>query len=180
MKDNTYLSWAVIGGALCAWAAVGFFAWTIENAAKARAEGETIIQQEEIERVSASRLRVVARETEEGRAELDSLANLDVISIIEAIEAVGNAARVSIEIGQALADSAQTAERATRSVNVVVEAQGSFANLVHAASLLYSLPIPSEVTEIQIERLPSDVGGKSAGWRFVAYVRVLTTVEIST
>ncbi|RJR12905.1 hypothetical protein C4585_03020 [Candidatus Parcubacteria bacterium] len=178
MNSNTYSAWIVLGSAVCAWVAVGFFAWSIENTVASRMEGTTEAQQQEIERISTARLHAVARETVEERAALQTAANLDVISIVEAIEAVGDVARVEIEIGQALADTAETSNGVTRSVNTIIEGEGAFANLLHAASLLYSLPIPSEVKELQLERVPANEG--KIGWRLIVHMRVLTTVEIST
>lgn len=175
--NNTYSVWIVLGSAICAWVAVGFSAWSIENAATARVEGTTEVQQEEIERISVARLHAVARETVEERAALKTVADIDIISIVEAIEAVGDVARVPIEIGQALADT-ESSGGTVRSVNVVVEGEGVFANLFHAASLLYTLPIASEVTEMRFERIPADSG--KGEWRLIVHMRVFTTVEIST
>lgn len=176
--DKAHITWMVIGAALCVWAGVGLFAWTVTNAAAERAERMASLKQEEAERASAFRVHTLARETQEERNALNMLAQQDIISIIESIERVGTTARVSLEIGQALAERENTSESGIRSVNVVVDATGSFSAVMHALALLETLPLPSEITQTQLERLPGESG--KGGWRAVVHITVFTTVDISS
>jgi len=176
MKNTKYIPWLILFVAVCAWAFVAFFAWSISATKEAHASEKLDAEQQSIKSESIVRIHALARDTVEERATLNSLANLDVISIVDAIEAAGNAAHVEVEIGQALADSPGADKTNARSVNIVVEAQGSFNALMNTAALLYVLPVPSEVTQLQIERLPDSSGTRK--WRLVARILVLTTANI--
>ena len=115
---------------------------------------------------------------------LERIARTDLLSIVEAIEMVGEDADVRVGILQIAAGdpiSAASPDVPTiRPVNAVVEAQGAFGRLVHAAALLQALPFPSEVYQMQFERIPPEAGGNAGGWRFVARIRVLTIADISS
>ena len=179
-----YVPWLVLAFALIAWGAVGYFAWSVSGAEAARVSRQTALAEEAAKFESDLRMHAIARETREERAALEKIARTDLLSIVEAIEMVGEDADVRVGILQIAAGdpiSAASPDVPTiRPVNAVVEAQGAFGRLVHAAALLQVLPFPSEVYQMQFERIPPEAGGSAGGWRFVARIRVLTTADISS
>jgi len=181
---TTYVPWVVFATALLAWGFVGFFAWSLSHAEVARVAEEASVTQKTTQREAALRLHALVRDTKDARAALDSLAQTDVVSMVEALEAVGDATRAHIEIGQVLAGNflpgASPEDTSVRAITVVVEAQGTFAMIVHTAALLYSLPVPSVVDQLQLDRLPKEADTSDGPWWLVARVRVLTTAEISS
>ena len=186
--QETYLPWFILALAFAACGAVGYFAWSISDAEAARVSSEATALEEASKFEVDLRIRALARETREARNALESIARTEVISIVEAVEAVGDDAGVRFEILQVAAGTpipAAAPEVPTiRPVNIVVTAQGTFPKLVHAATLLHALPLPSEVYQMQFERIPPEAGGSAGGsaggWRFVVRVRVFTIAEISS
>lgn len=179
-----YISWIALFLALSAWGFIGTLTWSISNAKIERISEESTHEEAVGELETALRVHSLARDTKDIRGELEALVHRDAISIVEAIEAVGDDARVGIKIGQVLAEpseiAASPAAPSIRIVGVAVEILGSFSGVMHAAELLYVLPIPSTVDQLQFERLPADESTKGKEWRLVARIQVLTTADISS
>ncbi len=180
----SYVSWLSASLAFVAWAGVGFFAWSISEADSARASAEVSVGEKATEVDTTLRLHALARETKDLRATLESLTHIDVVSIVETIEAVGKDTHVALEINQVVADhplpAASPEAPPIRPVTVALEAQGTFEALLHTAALLHSLPVPSTVEQMQFEHLPVGADTKKGLWRFSARIRVLTTAAISS
>ncbi len=179
-----YISWFTLFLALSMWSTVGFLAWSVSGNHIENLSAETLLEEEAGEIEAALRLHTLARDTKDVRVELESLANKDAISIVEAIEAIGDDANVSIEIGQVLSEppalAASPAVPALRNVGVAVEVLGSFRAVMHAAALMYSLPIPSVVEGMQLEKLPVEERTAGKEWRLIMQVQVFTTANISS
>lgn len=183
LKKN-YISWLALVLALFAWGFVGFLAWSISDARSVHLMQESTLEEGADELDEILRLHTLTRDTKDIRAELESLVHRDAMSIVEAIEQVGDDARVDIEIGQVLAGSPEpdvsSATPSIHTVGVAVEVLGSFSGVLHAAALLYSLPVPSTIDQMQFERLPAGESSRNKEWRLVVRIQVLTTADISS
>lgn len=172
-----YSSWLVLLLAFATWSGVGYFAWVITAVAEEHAARIASVEQEKLEHESALRLHTLARETKEGRMQLDELAEQSIIEILDAVEAISKDARIPLEIGQAPSILANEAP-IVKTASFAIESRGTFGQISQAIALLESFPIPSSVDELHIERLQSaDVKAKGA-WRLVARMRFFTTAEI--
>src|SRR3989344_3506238 len=181
-RQATCISWIALALAFVAWSVVGFFAWTLSAAASARTSESVTIGQDAVKQEASLQLRIFARETEGLRAELEANTWADAISILEAVEAAGKDAGVSIAIGQVIASppapTASPAAPAVRTVVLVAEAAGSFTALIQAANLLSSLSLASTVDQLHFEHSSTADPDAPATWRLIARIRVLTTAEI--
>src|SRR3989344_4859018 len=180
---TTYLPWITILVAIALWVGVGYFAWTIYSQEFLSAKKIADLDQELIQQAAALRLHALVRDTKEERAKLESVARVDIIEMLESVEQVGRDVGISIEIGQAISAPDSGGGSKVRSVGFVVEGEGSFAKVMHAAALFEALPKPSFVDELQFEMIPASSAGskKSAAslWHLVVHMRFISTAEIS-
>src|SRR3989344_2866512 len=143
----SYLSWLTLAVAIVLWVGVGFAAWTISHEESARTVRMTQEEEESIQQAAMLRLHMLARETRGARTELENIAHRDVVEILDLIEGAGRDAGISVKIGESLsADS--TSDAPFGSATFVVEASGTFAQVVHAAALFESLPAPSSLPQL--------------------------------
>ncbi|OGG79750.1 hypothetical protein A3A39_04470 [Candidatus Kaiserbacteria bacterium RIFCSPLOWO2_01_FULL_54_13] len=177
-----FISWGALAVAIALWAGVGFFAWTIAKEESAHASRAAEEVEESVLQSAILRLHALARETKDARARLEGIARRDVVEILDSIEGVARDSGVPIKIGQALAASSDPSSP-LRMASFVIEAEGTFAQVAHVASLLESFPMPSSVNELQFEQLPGSTGAKKSKgniWRVVARMRFFTTVDFPT
>ncbi|MBI2612949.1 hypothetical protein HYW59_04055 [Candidatus Kaiserbacteria bacterium] len=173
-----YSSWAALLGALVLSAGVGYFAWMITVAAEEHALKITSMEQEELEHASALRLHALARETKDARTRLEQLSDSDLVEILDTIESLARDTGIPIGIGQAPSISSTEASP-IRVASFIIEAQGTFSQVAQVVALLESLPTPSSLDELQLERQGSVEGGKSAkSWHMVTQMRFFTTADI--
>lgn len=167
--------------ALAAWALVGYFAWTI-----AEDEGRRVADGREAQLViirdaQAVRTHALALDAAQDGAKLKSLLDLDVVSVSNMIEEVGRTAGVKVKLGDAQSERGAASDGlAIRAVGFIVTAEGRFQELLHVLRLFETLPIPSSVTRLDIERGPKSSGGAPSLWHMNVYIRVLTTSDISS
>ncbi len=174
----TLLSWTTLVVALCAWGLVGYSVWTIMNGKEARASANISSEQAALRQTTSLRVHALARDTKEERAALDAYANHDVLSIVNTIEQVGKDAGVEIDMGQGLAPG-DSPTSAVHTISFIVEARGTFADVMHAATLLHSLAIPSKVEGMDFE-LVTEGGGSKSFWRLTTRMEVLTIAQITS
>lgn len=181
----TYLVWILFPAAVLAWAAVGLFAWIIATDEVDRALYVQVMQETESKEAIATRLHAIVQDTAEQRAQLDSILRMDVVSIVDMIEEVGKAAGVRITVSNAIPENVPPSQAAGGAgiiaTGFVVEAQGRFSTLMRVVQLFETLPIPSTLGRLDMERTakPGNLG-TSDTWRMNAYIRVLTTADISS
>lgn len=183
MTYRTYTQWFLLGLALIAWAAVGLFAWTITSDEADRLMHTENANTASTKRASAVRTHALALDTEKQGAELGNLLNVDVVSAAYTIEAVGKSAGVSVQLGDAVPENVPTTSDTVpiKAVGFTVEAQGKFSALMRAAKLFETLPLPSTLVRLDLEHTPSSQGSKPTDqWHLNAYIRVLTTSDISS
>lgn len=169
------VSWAALAFAILAWIGVGYLAWAISEAAQERGARISSLDREASERETALRLHALARETRSAREKLDELSRADLLEIIGAIEALARDAGAQVRMEGAPSISASESSP-LRTVSFTVSAQGSFERVALAAALLESLPLPSAVDELRLERIPESPS--KATWHLVAKARVFTTADM--
>lgn len=165
--------------AVVAWGLVALFAWTIsvDEAARSASAGDE--QKAVVTNAVALRMHALAQETAGDGETLKKLLNVDVVSASYMIEEVGKIAGVAVKLSDAQPENAQAADGSVaKAVGFVVAADGKFPALMHAARLFETLPIPSSVTRLDIERTPQPSGKPSGIWHMNVYIRVLTTSDI--
>ena len=182
--STTYFPWITFLAAIALWVGVGYFAWMIYAQTFLREEKIADLDQESIRPSAALRLHALVRDTKEESAELESIARVDIIDMVESVERVGRDVGIPIEIGQAISDPNSDSGSAVHSIGFVVEGEGSFAKVLHAAALFESLPQPSFVDEVQFEMTPASATGSKKStanvWHFVVRIRFISTAELSS
>lgn len=170
-------SWVALLAAFALWAGVGYFAWTIADAAEEHRAIIASMEQEELEHATALRLHALARETKDMRTRLEQISNSDLVEILDTIEALARDTRIPIGIGQA-PSIVSTESSPIRIASFVIEAQGTFSQVVQVIALLETLPIPSTLDELQLEQQAGAEGKSAKSWHLVAQMRFFTTADI--
>lgn len=174
---SRYGSWLALLAAITLWAGVGYFAWMITAAAEEHSSKIASMEQEELESATALRLHALARDTKDERAKLEQISGADILEILDTIEALARDTGVPIQTGAPSISSNEASP--VRVASFIVEAQGTFTQVAQAVALLESLPVPSALDELQLERTPDREGSKPArNWRVVTQVRIFTTADI--
>lgn len=181
MLYRSSTAFAVLALALSAWGLVGFFAWTITADESERVENAENAERRAIASASSVRTHALVQETAKEGTQLQDLLNVDVVSAAYMIEAVGKTAGVTVKLGDALPENGRASgEVAVKAVGFVVQANGKFPALMHAARLFETLPIPSSVTRLDIEHTPRSSPSAPSLWHMNVHIRVLTTSDISS
>lgn len=176
---SPYFAWAALIGALFAWLGVGYFVWAIASEKAVRSELELSTEQAVVQQSAAIRLRTVARETKEARQKLDKVASVDVVEMLDLVEEVARASKIPLKINQALSEAPTDPSSRLHAAAFAIEAEGSFQEIMHVLALLEALPVPSSLTDVQFERLPSG-SSKRPAWRVVSQVRFFTSTDIAS
>ena len=180
----TYLAWATFVILIFVTAGVVYLGWAVSSEESAQAERHVALEQMLQQQTSTIRLHSVARETKGAREKLENIMRTDVVEILDTIEAVARDTKIPIEIGQAVSSPSADPASLVHGATFVIQAEGSFSGVMHAAALLESLPIPSLISDLQFERLPpQSVGGgkgRRGSWRVVLRMRFLTTADVSS
>jgi len=185
MNDRlTYVQWLALALSLLAWAGTIYFASTLSQGESDRAASVANAQQSSTEQDSAVRTHALVQDSAAQRTQLGALLDTDVVSIANMIEAAGKAAGVTVTLGDAVPETAPPSTPggpSVQAVGFVIDGQGTFAELMRAAQLFETLPIPSSVERLDIQKVPSAAGASSANsWHMNISIRVLTTSNISS
>lgn len=176
----TYLSWILLGVALCAWVGVWYAAGSIRAQAVATASAAQSTDQQSQRLAYQKRISALASDTEDERAKLEGLVKKDVVTIVNTLEAAGTplGTKLSVKnaqaagVGEELADGTKL-----RPVEFLVEGNGSFATLMRVVSVYEHLPLVASLSQVEIGRTVSGTG--ASDWNLVLRVRVYTTADIS-
>lgn len=167
------LSWGTVFVAFLLWVAVFWTLWRLLDIESAWVVRAADVEQVAAREVALSRLRSLARDTKEERGALKERVSVDVIRAVDVIEDAGEASGVELKIGGAVAENVPGARASspTRSLALVISAQGTFSRLVHVLALLETLPIPSELLKVELRK----VSGSKSDWTLSTRVLVITT-----
>lgn len=175
-----YGAWGALLAAVFAWAGAGFFGWTIMQDERIRTESVQSAQEFSTRKDSAVRVHALAVDTASARARLDDLLNVGVVSAVDVLEGVAKVAKVDVKLSNTQSDSVgvQSGPSSVKAIGFVVSAQGNFASMMRLLALFETLPLPSSITRFDLERTSGTSG--ASPWRLNAYIRVLTTADISS
>ena len=176
----TQLSWLALVAAIALWGTIGYVVWTISSQGLVYTSGTANEERDLKQQAEALRLQTLVRETKNTRMGLEEIARAEVVGMLDSVESAARDAGIPITIGQAV--SAPSSASPVRAATFLVEAEGTFAQIMHAVALLESLPIASSVAEVQLEKLSgsgaSDRYSASGPWHVVVRMRFLTTADI--
>lgn len=133
-------------------------------------------------KMNAARLHRAMQKTLVDRTRLrEEILPSDVVVIANAIDSLGKKADVTMKIGAATpADSPGSGVNA---IQFMVQADGTFDNIMRAAMLCENLPFPSTLKQVDIEELPASAlqtTGQKALWRLTVRMLVYTTSDITS
>lgn len=161
---RSFIAWGVLGVAILSWGGFAFFVHTLNTARVAYADSAAIYEAESLRGEGATRLRAIVRDSEAERAALESIVRISLLDAAETIEAAGRTAgATNVSIGEASPGSSSASQKLS-TYTFVVNAQGSFASLTRAVSLLEALPLPALVEQFEISKTDTT-------WRLTARLR---------
>ncbi len=169
-------SWILLAVALLAWAAVGYAAYAMVQTAEARASDAKLALTKANQIALNQRVQSLAATTDGERTRLNAILGVDLVTMINTIEAAGNSAGVQSKVSDAALSGTQPVQNGepVRGVVFSVQASGSYAQVMRAAKLYEALPLLSTVDQMEIERVQSGES-KTAVWNMLVRIRVLTT-----
>lgn len=176
----TTLSLIAFVVALAAWVGLWFLFSDVSARLSARAEALSSAGVQSEQQQKSVELKAIIADTAQARTQLDAAVSTDVVGIAGDITAAGTAAGVQTTIGSATVVSSADlpAQADVNELTFVVQATGSFQQVWRAAQLFQTLPLPSSVSELDFEQLPSD--GKASQWQLTATINVLTSAQVSS
>ncbi len=172
MRHLTYLSWLALVGSIALFATLIYLAGVIQDQAHVRAALAADREQEIDRSTYAQRVRAVIAETEDERAALDAFGRLDVVTVVEMLEAVGQSAGVKVTVAGADTEggTALTSGEVLQPTVFSVNASGSYAALMHAAELYERLPLAVQIEQLVIQRDSAESGRV---WNLAMRIRIL-------
>lgn len=183
MNKFTYIAVILLVLAVAAWTGVVYFAQSIQQQESDLASAAQSQEQTSDAQTSSVRLHALAQDSAAESATLDSVLGSDVASIVSTLQATGKSAGVDVTLSGALPESAPSADAAASQINAigfVVEGSGTFTALMRVAELLETLPLPSSVQQLDLQRVNDSSGAPTTTWHLNAYLRVLTSADISS
>ncbi|MBI4133277.1 hypothetical protein HY478_01555 [Candidatus Uhrbacteria bacterium] len=174
-----YGSWIVLLLALSLWGGIAWGLSTVNSVHSEREAKRLEAEQAAVLQSAALRLHALARETKSEREKLEGVAHSDILEILNTVEAIARDSKIPIHIGEAVSEVGSDSSSPLRSASFVIGASGSFSDLLHVVSLLESLPIPSSIADVHLERL-TELSKGAPQWRVVTRVRFFTTADISS
>lgn len=170
---------------LVAWGGVWYLYGSILAAADAHAATQLNAESQAARDAMQARTRALALDTMDARAALLESAHADIISSAKLIESVGPLARATVKVSGAAAESGVVqsvgAGRQIHAVGFSVEVTGSFANVLKAAQMLETLPLPATIEQFDLSRVPPDASGTApAQWRLNERIRLFTGSDLSS
>ena len=176
-----YVAWPLLLLAILTWCAVGLFVWVILTDEEDRATSVQSMQETESKEASALRLYSLAQDTAQKREQLDKIFHTDVVSMVDMIESAGKTAGAKLVVSNVQTQDTPLAQTASGSpiiaTGFVVEAQGTFPSIMHLVRLFETLPVPSKLDRLDVERTSAATPGASGLWRINAHLNVLTTSD---
>ncbi len=182
-KTIHLLAYLLLPLALLAWTGVVLFAWHIGARETEHADALTLAQQSSTQHDSSVRIHAFVQESAPARAKLDSILEIDIVSVANMIASAGKAAGVNVKLSGALPEQAPLPKPGgpqLQAVGFSVQADGKFAALMRAAELFETLPIPASLTRIDIQHTPDSGGKKTDSWHINLYLIVFTTSNVSS
>ncbi len=179
------MSWVALVGVLCVWAGVVLFAWYVFQLHTARVAYVSSVGLSTTKQIVAARMHVLARETSGERAALEGSENADVLSVVSVIESTGTAAGVKVQVSDVQTVRTVPGKGGAPAFNVIgfqIQSQGSFSSMMQVAEMLESLPLPTDIDQLDLGRSPirNDPESAKALWHLNIHLKLVTTASVSS
>lgn len=175
-------SWIILGIALVAWVAGGWWAYQIDKMVSDREAQLQANSEQHAKDVAALRMRALTAETAADRAKLLDLVKIDVVEAAKQIESAGVPAGVKFRVRDAALDAVPAKQVSPlQPVSFSVDADGSFEQLLRSIALLRSLPFPLQIAQLDLSRVPSSdeaSASKTPQWHATLRLRLLTIAPL--
>jgi hypothetical protein len=168
---------------VCVWTGVVFFVQSIASSEAARVVDTQNAQQSSTQQSTLVRMHAMAQDTAQDRARLDQLLTVDVGAAATMLQNVGKTTDVTVKLSGALPELPPPGTPSgpqIQAVGFAVQADGTFAALMRTEQLFETLPLASSIERFDIQRAPGTGGPGTDVWHMSAYIRVLTTSDISS
>jgi hypothetical protein len=183
-RNIIIFAWGMLALAVLAWIGVGFCAYQIGSLEDARDADTQSSQQSSQQAIQASYVHGIVSSSADERAQLDALTTIDPASLADMIDSAGASAGVGLTINNTSAEDVSSVggKTAQQGFSFLATSQGSFASVMHAASLLESLPVPSSVQVINFShpQAAPDAATGNAEWQMNAQVQILSASNASS
>ncbi len=151
--------------AVLAWTGFGLFVQRISSDRAEYADALSRAEQDSVRGDSAARVRSTVESSVDERAALERLFAISILEAVEIVEqAVAAAGARDVVIEDA---SSSSSEGDLSAVTLVVNANGSFAAISRAVSLLETLPIPASLEGLEMENIDD-----SNLWRLTGRIKI--------
>ena len=119
------------------------------------------------------RLTIVADATADQRLLLDQIVGTGLIEIASLLEHIGPASNVTLTVDSAVPRGSTPITRDYKlySYDILISGEGSFANIMHAVSMIENLPIPSTLLSADVEY------DQGSTWRMNLRLNVMTSAN---
>ena len=173
----TYGGLALLTAALLLWGGALYFAWNIQEDEQGRATERADREVQGAKAAIAVRTHALVLDTEDERVLIDRMLNVELLSVADMIEDVGKNTGTGLRVRSA---SPQNVSEGAPLIEVkfVVEGMGKFSSLMQALRLLETLPIPSTIDGIDIDK--SESSGPGDSWRISVSIRVFSNPAVSS
>ncbi len=150
------LSYLVFAAATVAWMGVGYFAHIVLGERDAYTSRVGTIDQAAQMQAASLRMHALVQDSVDERAKIEKLANVPLLSAVNAIESVGKITGGKLQISDAspARDVRRDKGLVLHAVTFLVQSEGSFSTLVKTLELLESLPLPIAIDGLDIARPP--------------------------
>ncbi len=162
--------------AVLAWTAIWYIGNNILDEASSRAAIASTAQAQSDRAAYTQRLTALVADTQQDRAALENVSNVNIVSIVTMIEGVRTKTGIAVKVENAQPQGAAAALPGGGSVNsfaFAVVADGTFAQIMNTIQVLEDLPVPSSVQQLEIAHTGDPAN--SGGWHMSAHMQVYTT-----
>ncbi|MBV9159900.1 MAG: hypothetical protein JO019_04880 [Candidatus Kaiserbacteria bacterium] len=182
MPRFAYLSWVSLAASVALLGALIYGALSIQSSALDRANEIAQSAQESDKSAYNERLHSLAAETKDERAQLDTFAHMDIVTLVQMLEDVGKKTGTGAQVSDASAAGNGVALPGGENLQPVVftlSAKGSFQQLMRAVSLYERLPLAVHIDDLDIEHDPDTDTAPATGWHMTARIRVTSVTQTS-
>ncbi|HUO50437.1 MAG TPA: hypothetical protein VMU25_02645 [Candidatus Paceibacterota bacterium] len=175
-----YVAFSVLAMSFLAWGSVFLLVYDIGG--RIAVHASKMAAQEAASAQDATNLKMhsLVSDTLAQRTALSDLVSTDVVGIAAQIQNAGKAADTTTTIGAATPVPIQGNTAGIHAIEFLVQSNGTFPQIMKAAQLFETLPLPSSVQELDYEQIPPSGTQKVGSWQLSARIRVYTTADISS
>ena len=168
-RSRSWTAWVVLAVAVLAWCGYGYEIVLLSNGRAAYAVALDEKQQDDVKGEAALKLHTLI---ESSKGQRDSVAALVQRSILDAVTTIENAGKTAgtknVSIGEATPVAAVS--KGTAAYDIIVVAEGTFAEVTRAEALFERLPLASSLQQFGLEHLGSS-------WHLTARIRVYLNAQ---